>query len=193
MIFLVFSVLCLVISPSFAVESKFIEANQSEFSETIINSRFGSENLNTSISHDINGDKIEDRIALEIKEDKSSYRVVVYLSSEAGFKEHELWQRKTKKQNYHGIWEIFWLKKEGENGESQYKYFNAPGKDYPYLSNPTDDDIKEYKAAVERYVSSVAIEATFSDMPYEDTDMLFYCMQLYYFESGCFHELFKCD
>lgn len=115
------------------------------------------------------------------------------MSSKSDSSPIELWGREIPNKGFDGIWETIWLKAPGEIGISNQKYFNAPGKDYPYLSDYTKEDIEGYKKAVEEYVSMPVIEANASEMPSQDPEDLYFCLQSYYFKDGIFNSLVKCD
>lgn len=175
-----------------ANSSDFVEAKRSDFSSLILNDTWGSSRLVTKIEYDFDGDKVLDKVILEINSSKTSYRVTAYISS-SDMEADVLWKREIDPSDYHGIWELMWLKAPGSKGESEFKYFNAPGKSYPYLSEYTDMDIQEYKEAVKYYESIPAIEATEAEEYPYDLDGIYYCRQQYYFENGTFKKLSKCD
>lgn len=91
------------------------------------------------------------------------------------------------------VWQAMWLKKPGELGMADEKYFNAPGVDYPYLGKYTDKDVQAYEKAKQAYVTMAAIERSDSRYGSLDADDLFYCKAAHYFAGGKFRTLRKCD
>lgn len=172
---------------------QFKSASISDFSPVLKAGAWRENLLNTSLGHDFDGDEKNDEVKIEISQSKQKYRVVVNLSSKSDSSPIELWGREIPNKGFDGIWETIWLKAPGEIGISNQKYFNAPGKDYPYLSDYTKEDIEGYKKAVEEYVSMPVIEANASEMPSQDPEDLYFCLQSYYFKDGIFNSLVKCD
>ncbi len=86
-----------------------------------------------------------------------------------------------------------WLKKSGETGMADEKYFNAPGKKYLYLSEYNENDIKEFKTAVKKYINLTTIEKTAMGFGAFDEDDIFYCQSAHYFENNTLKSITKCD
>jgi hypothetical protein len=87
-----------------------------------------------------------------------------------------------------------WLKKEGDYGMASEKYFNAPGKEYPYFKgNYTDKDVSEYKLAVEKYRKLPVIEKSDATYGWFHSEDIFYYKSSYYYEDGHFKHLKKYD
>lgn len=185
-------ILLTVLFTTAAFSEDFVEAKKSDFSKLLLNDRWGSGKANTFIEYDFDSDGTSDRVSIEINQTRSRYRVTVYLSSNIE-SPIILWERSIVEVPFPGIWETMWLKLPGDMGESEFKYFNAPGKDYPYLSEYEDKDLEEYSKAVEYYRSLPVIEATSTEQYPYDIDGMFYCKQQYYYESGAFNRLYKCD
>ncbi len=175
------------------IASTYKAATLSDFDPLLKSNYHGMDRINENIKHDFDLDGAKDLVLFEFADNKKSYRVVVYLTSSKSVKPVVLWERTIPESGYNGIWETMWLKPEGKKGESEFKYFNAPGKDYPYLSEHSEKDILEYKQALLKYTKLATIEATNSEYQPMDIDDAFYCKQYYYYESGKFHKLTKCD
>lgn len=149
--------------------------------------------LNTVIIADLNCDSIADYTVLLINRLNRSFTFVTFLSSQGNYVQHILSRTKWPIEHDGKIWQTMWLKPAGDPGISKEKYFNAPGKEYPYLKPHDEKDIKEYEDAIRRYVNMTVIEKT--DAPYGsfEADDIFYCKSSYYFEDGKMKKVQKCD
>jgi len=183
--------LLLFIQGAFAEEYQ--GATIEDFDPILKKGYYGLARINPIIEHDFDLDGKSDRIVVELDYQAKKYRVVAYLSTVQDKSPKTLWFREIPEQGYKGIWEAIWLKPVGEKGESEYKYFNAPGKAYPYSSDYTEADESTYKNAIAKYASLATIEASNSSLPPMDMEDAFYCKQSYYYENGEFHKLTKCD
>jgi len=148
---------------------------------------------NTVIIYDVTGDTIKDYVLILINTTKRYFSFVAFVSDDNFSKSHTLCSEDWPINHDGTIWQIMWLKKPGEDGMSKEKYFDAPGKEYPWLKDYTENDINEYEIAVERYVSIAAIEKTNAKYGRFADDELFYCKSSYYFEGSEFKSVSKCD
>ena len=158
--------------------------------------RFGkdlNEIINPIVISDLNDDGIADYAIAIINKQKRNFKFICYVSTGNSYKDFILssadWP-----DGYDGkIWQVMWLKKKGDYGISKQKYFNAPGKEYPYGDLYTDKDVLEYEKAIENYKNIEVIEKT--DVPYGffDTYNLFYCISSYFFANDTIKSVSKCD
>jgi hypothetical protein len=149
--------------------------------------------LRSVIAADLNGDSQEDYTVLLISEDKKRFYFVSFLSEGKTFKTYLLSSSQWPSHHDKKIWEVMWLKPKGEYGLGSEKYFNAPNKTYPFLKEHTQQDIKEYRIATERYKGMVVIEKTTLKYGSFDPDDLFYCKTSFYYSNSRMKSVSKCD
>ena len=152
------------------------------------------ESSNTVLEGDLNQDGKTDYTILLINKPQRIFGFYSFISNSISYSTFAL-STSSWPEDYEGkIWEIMWFKKSGEPGISDEKYFNAPGKPYPYLNEYTEKDINKYKEAVKKYVSLNAIEKTGMEYsPYFDEEDIFYCKTIHYFEDNEMKSEGKCD
>ena len=146
-----------------------------------------------SIVVDMNGDDINDFILQLIHPGRRNFKFVSFVSDGRQYKIYELSSSTWPREHDGKVWQMMWLKKVGDLGMGQEKYFNAPGKAYPYLGDYTDKDILEYKERVEIYRRMNVIEKNDSMFGAFEWDDFFYCKSGYYFSNGQLAVVRKCD
>ena len=148
---------------------------------------------NTSIVYDITGDSKIDYTLIVINSKERFFSFVTYISNDNYSSPHKLSMSRWPTNHDGTIWQLMWLKPAGEYGMSKEKYFNAPGKEYPYTREHTETDILEYNKAVERYKNMPTIEKSDARYGAFDADDLLYCKTAYYFENNSLKSISKCD
>ena len=146
-----------------------------------------------SIVADLNDDGINDYTLQLVHPGMRVFRFVSFISGEKQFKSFELSSSTWPPEHDGKLWQMMWLKKAGSYGMGQEKYFNAPGKAYPYLGDYTEKDIREYKRGVEEYRQMNVIEKSDSPFGAFEWDDFFYCKIGYYFVYGRLASVRKCD
>ncbi len=149
--------------------------------------------LNTVLVGDLNKDNNLDYTVLLINKTKRVFGFYAFVSTENSYIPIALSTSSWPKSHDGSIWQLMWLKKSGDSGMSEEKYFNAPDKRYPYLSEYSEKDIIEYKAAVKFFISLNVIEKTNMDFGAFDEDEIFYCKSAHYFDGDTFEKVEKCD
>jgi len=167
----------------------------SEFDTLIKRWEKAKSRLNTIVEADFNNDGKTDFIIILISKELNKFAFVAFLSKQESYKTYNLKTIEFPKNDDGTIWETMWLKPKGKVGFSGEKYFNAPdGLSYPFLSDYTEEDVQKYDKSVKKYVNMNVLEKT--NLPFTDHFVwgdLFYCVEAYYFESGKFKRLEKCD
>jgi hypothetical protein len=184
------------------IEKEFKEyriANRTDFSpefDVLLKNWEGAKNkLNTIVQADFNNDGKTDYVVIIISKKIKKFSFIAFLSEDKGFKYYNIKTHNFPKNHDGSIWETMWLKPKGAPGLSEEEYFNAPdGVNYPYLGDHTKKDIQKYEAAVKKYVDMNVLEKTALQSPESiEWDDLFFCEEAFYFESGGFKRLEKCD
>ncbi|MCP4487105.1 MAG: hypothetical protein GY820_07275 [Gammaproteobacteria bacterium] len=149
--------------------------------------------LNTVLVSDLNRDNNLDYTVLLINKTKRFFGFYAFVSTENSYIPITLSTSSWPKSHDGSIWQLMWLKKSGDAGMSDEKYFNAPDKKYPFLNEYTVKDRIEYEAAVNKYVSLNTIEKTNMSFGDFDYDEIFYCKSAHYFDGNTIKTLEKCD
>ncbi len=149
--------------------------------------------LNTVLVGDLNKDNVSDYTVLLVNKTKRKFGFYTFISTDKSYTPVVL-STSSWPQNHDGsIWQLMWAKKSGEPGMSDEIYFNAPGKKYPYLSEYSEKDIVEYRAAVDKYMSLYTIEKTNMSFGAFEEEDIFYCKSAHYFDGNTIKTLEKCD